>query len=80
MGDGAFAYVGITRCGCAVAATIDSAAFAKDVRKTVVDWMRDGLHIERHSVEWVRANLAPCKHKRQTATKVTAVASEEEGE
>lgn len=53
--------VGIKPCGCAVAATVVDPERSKDVAKSVASWVRDGLRIETRSVEWVRANLRPCK-------------------
>ena len=58
-------YVGIKSCGCAVAAIVDTPEDRKHTAKEVAKWMREGLVIERRSVEWARANLTPCKHEKR---------------
>ncbi len=56
-------YVGFAACGCAVAATVDVPNDAKDNAKFVAGLIRDGLTVERRSVEWCRENLLRCTHK-----------------
>ena len=60
-------YVGIKPCGCAVAAVVDRPEWAKDTAKDVARWVRDGLRVERWSVERVRAELRECVHKTRPA-------------
>ena len=55
------AYVGVKKCGCAVAAVVDNPDHAKDVAKEVADFIKSGLTIERVPVEVVRARLSQCK-------------------
>lgn len=54
-------YVGFKACGCAVAAAVDNPAHRKDTAKSIAAWVKDGLTVERRTVEWVRENLRPCK-------------------
>jgi hypothetical protein len=58
-----YCYVGKRPCGCLVAAAVDKPEYTKDTAKSVAKWMRDGLTIERQTVEYVRANFATCPHK-----------------
>lgn len=59
------AYVGFKPCGCAVAAIVDDEVSKKDLPKTIAEWIRDGLAIERKTVGWVRENLHFCNHNKQ---------------
>ena len=55
------AYAGFCQsCGHLVSATVDDPDHAKDVRKDVSQFMRDGLRIERVSCQTVRENAKPC--------------------
>lgn len=63
MSEDHFAYVGITACGCMVCATVDDPRWNRETAKDVAVWLRDGLRVERISVERVRAELTPCTHK-----------------
>lgn len=58
-------YVGIKACGCAVAACVDLPDMKKDTAKCIAKWTRDGLTIERKTVQWARENLFECTHKKQ---------------
>jgi len=40
-------YLGVKRCGCAVAIVVDTPEHQKEVRKSVAEFMRGGLVIER---------------------------------
>ena len=63
---GHMAYVGVKVCGCAVAAKVDDpseADYRKEMPRFLREMIQDGLKIERHSVEWCRANLLRCQHK-----------------
>ena len=57
------AYVGIKKCGCCVAATVDVPEHKKETAKFLSILIKDGLIIERKPVEWVRQNLKSCKCK-----------------
>jgi hypothetical protein len=72
MTEEAMCYVGIKPCGCCVAAAVDNPEWAKDTAKAVSKWMRDGLTIERRTVQWSRENLTMCEHKKPA--KQTALA------
>jgi len=61
------AYVGFKSCGCAVAACVDGPEYAKETAKTLSEWVRGGLTIERKTVGWVRENLHFCSHNKQEA-------------
>lgn len=57
-------YIGRKKCGCAVAAIVIDAdneslagGWRKHVAKTVAEWIRDGLLIERVTAEAVRGGL-----------------------
>lgn len=60
MSEHTHCYVGVAECGCAVAATVDvaraerSEARCEDMRRHIMEFLRDGLVIERKLVEWVR--------------------------
>ncbi len=55
-------YVGIKKCGCAVAAVVDDGEHIKDTSKVVSKFIRDGLSVERWPIEKVREQLKSCKH------------------
>lgn len=55
------AYIGRAECGCVVAVTVNMADHPKDVAKDVAEWIRDGLSIEGHTIEEVRAGPFGCK-------------------
>lgn len=56
------AYVGYcASCGSMVSAVVDDPERAKDVRKTVNDFMRNGRTIGRVSCQTVRDSLKPCE-------------------
>lgn len=57
------AYIGFKACGHAVAAVVDDGRFTKEVAKTVAQWVRDGLAIERKTVGWARENMNFCDCK-----------------
>ena len=54
-------YIGVKECGCVVAACVDNPKHKKDIAKNVGDWVKDGLTIERISVEDTRNRLSYCK-------------------
>lgn len=55
-------YVGRKECGCFVAAIVDAPEHRKDTAREVAKWIRQGLAIERMSVEDVRQKLMRCPH------------------
>jgi hypothetical protein len=55
------AYIGIKKCGCVVAATMDMPEHAKQVGKDVAGFISEGLTVERISTEEVRVRLGGCK-------------------
>jgi hypothetical protein len=63
-------YVGVLSCGCAVAATVDRPEWKRDTARTIAEWIKDGLTVERWTVERVRADLGPCVHKTPPAEQV----------
>lgn len=56
-------YVGVTKCGCNVAAIVDTPDMQKTIAKDLPRWIKSGLTVERHTVGWVRQNLKFCDHK-----------------
>ena len=62
-------YIGIKKCGCVVAACVDNPEHKKDIAKNISDWVKDGLTIERISVEDARNRLSCCKCDEVQATK-----------
>ena len=57
---GEYAYIGIMKCGCVVAATMDMPDHAKQVAKDVAGFIREGYRVERVSTEEVRVRLKAC--------------------
>jgi len=55
-------YVGIKDCGCAVAAMVINSEHKKENAKEIAKWIREGLTIERKSVQWVNENFKRCIH------------------
>lgn len=55
-----FSYVGIKPCGHVVAAAVDRPEYAKDNAVEIASWIRDGLTVERWTVERVRTELKFC--------------------
>ena len=58
-----FSYIGRKKCGCIVAAVVDDEDSKKATAKVVAKWIREGLAIERVSVEYVRKNFKHCPHE-----------------
>ena len=58
------AYIGRKKCGCYVAATVDDPNDPKETAKSVADFVKSGLTIERVTAQFVRDNLHFCKHKK----------------
>jgi len=63
MNDTTHAYLGLKDCGCAVAAVVDEKNHQKDVAKSVANFIKDGLRIERVTIEEARETLHSCDHK-----------------
>lgn len=57
-----YAYVGVAECGCIRAAAVDNPAHAKEVRKDVSGFMRDGMVVERRTVAEARVQLCLTGH------------------
>jgi hypothetical protein len=55
------AYVGIKACGCIVAATVDNPQHKREVAKDIAGFIRQGLSVERITVERVRKELKRCE-------------------
>lgn len=56
-------YIGRKPCGCAVAFITDDAAFRDSTAKLVAQWVRDGLVLERTTVDAVRSAFGDCTHE-----------------
>ena len=54
-------YVAFKSCGCAVAACVDNPEHSRDTARTVADYVRSGLRVERRTCEWVRSNMRACR-------------------
>ena len=52
-----YAYIGIKKCGCVVAAVVDNPDHVKDVAKEVASCIREGLTIEHMPLEEARERL-----------------------
>ena len=67
------AYIGRSPCGCITFATVDMPEHKRTVAKEVAQAMRDGLTIERVTVQFVRENWGPgcdqCRPKPKGKTK-----------
>lgn len=57
------AYAGRDTCGCVVAVTVDEPKRREHVAATVAEWIRDGLAIERVTIEEARQLFTICEHK-----------------
>lgn len=55
------AYVGIKPCGCMVAARVDNSKHKKEVAKDISDFVKQGLRVERITVNRVRKELKKCE-------------------
>lgn len=62
----AYAYVGISPCGCIRAASVDNPEHAAHVRRDVSAFMRAGDTIERMEVEAVRKQFCTAPHPKKT--------------
>lgn len=51
-------YVGRKRCGCAVAAMVDTGEHPRDLAKEIASWVRHGWTVENRTVGWVRHTSA----------------------
>jgi hypothetical protein len=56
--DATHAYVGRRECGCMCAAILDFPGNEAETGKEVAEFIRDGMKIDRVTVEDVRANYA----------------------
>jgi len=55
------AYAGFTSCGCMVAAVVDDGQEGH-CAGDVAEFIRDGLRVERVTIERARAELKRCTH------------------
>lgn len=60
MNEQVYSYIGRCKCGQVVAATVDTPEYQRENAKEVGKWMRAGLTIERHPVEYVREHFGIC--------------------
>ena len=60
IADDRMAYVGRQECGCIIAATVDNPAHKNHVANDLAEWVRDGLTIERLTLEEAREQFG-CK-------------------
>ena len=63
MNETIICYIGMKPCGCAVTATVDKPEWKKETAESLAEWVKDGLTIERRTVEEARAILRRCRHK-----------------
>jgi len=56
-------YIAKKSCGCIVAAIVDRPERKNETAREVSKWIRDGLAVERVTVEYVRENLKSCPHE-----------------
>ena len=59
----AMSYIGVDKCGCVLAATVDNPEHAKYVRRDVLEFMKWGF-VERVEVEEARRQLCCAPHKK----------------
>jgi len=70
MSDETPCYIGrIPACGCVVAVVVDEPEHAKSTAKDVAGFIRDGLAVERMTVDEARAALKFCDHQLAAAPK-----------
>ncbi len=67
------AYMGRKPCDCVVALTVDLPELKKDVAKEIGKWIRDGLTVERVSLEVARESFVICPHKKAKAVEMLRV-------
>ena len=60
-------YVARKPCGCCVAWMSEwvQAKHPRDAAKTVGEWIRSGLSVERMDTETARATVGKCEHKKE---------------
>jgi hypothetical protein len=63
------AYMGRRSCGCVVAITVDDPEYKKDTAKEIGKWIRQGLAIERVSIETARQSFTTCPHHKPAKQK-----------
>lgn len=61
-------YIGVNAAGFAVTAAVDNPEHKAETAKSIAGWIRDGLTVERRSVEWVRKNLGKMATPEQANT------------
>ena len=68
MTDEGMSYIGRAECGCIVACCVDNPFHKKDTAEALSDFIKDGLTIERVTVQFVRENFG-CKHRKDNPQK-----------
>ena len=58
-----YAYLGVAGCGCALGVVVDNPIHAKEVRREVSKFLREGLVIERATVGEAGARLCVASHR-----------------
>ena len=61
MTEQVFAYIGREKCGCVTCTVVDSPEFRKDTARYVARWLREGMDVERVSVEEARQLIKFCR-------------------
>jgi hypothetical protein len=64
-------YIGRGECGCLFAAVVDDPAHRRDTARSVAQMIRDGLAVERSTVQYVRDNWKHCPHQEPEVTQLS---------
>ena len=60
------AYIGIKACGCVQAVVVDDPKYPKDTARSVSDFIKDGLTVERVTMAVMREKLkTKCQHEQK---------------
>jgi hypothetical protein len=62
-------YVGRYACGCAVAACVDDPQWKKDTAKTLSQWIKEGMAVERVTCASTLLSEWPCPGKPDCGSK-----------
>lgn len=63
MSEATHCYIGVLKCGCTVAATVDNPERKKQVAEDVAEFLEAGYVIERVTIAQARKRLGPCRCK-----------------